>query len=80
MNNIDPSKRSLFRRESKLIINNLMPWVEDAAQLINNCIQCESCITSCPEDIIVKGDGGFPVVDFSLGECTFCGQCAESCE
>jgi len=80
MNNIDASKRSLFRRESKLVINNLMPWVEDAEQLVNNCTQCQSCITSCPEDIIVKGDGGFPVVDFSLGECTFCGQCAESCQ
>lgn len=26
------------------------------------------------------GDGGFPVVDFQRGECTFCGDCAEACE
>lgn len=26
------------------------------------------------------GDGGFPKVDFTLGECTFCGECTSQCE
>jgi ferredoxin-type protein NapF len=34
----------------------------------------------CPEDIIQAGDGGFPRLDFSRGECTFCGECTLDCE
>lgn len=30
-------------------------------------------------NIIVNGDGGFPSVDFTRDECTFCYQCAEVC-
>jgi ferredoxin-type protein NapF len=77
---VDIQKRNLFRRKSDLIINNLMPWIDDQQQFFDSCTQCESCVTSCPENIILKGDGGFPVIDFSLGECTFCGKCAESCQ
>tara|TARA_R110001583_G_scaffold8007_7_gene39170 strand:+ start:306 stop:788 length:483 start_codon:yes stop_codon:yes gene_type:complete len=80
MSVIDIQKRNLFRRQSELVFNNLMPWVEDSQKFVNNCTQCKSCVTSCPEKIIVQGDGGFPVIDFSLGECTFCGQCANSCQ
>jgi ferredoxin-type protein NapF len=34
----------------------------------------------CPEGILVAGDGGFPSVDFTRGECTFCGDCTRLCE
>jgi Fe-S-cluster-containing hydrogenase component 2 len=34
----------------------------------------------CPEGIILKGDGGFPEVNFLQGECTFCQKCVESCD
>jgi ferredoxin-type protein NapF len=27
----------------------------------------------------VRGDGGYPEVDFRHGECTFCGNCATTC-
>lgn len=80
MSSIDHEKRNLFRRKSELVINNLMPWIDDSHQFTENCTQCSECVTQCPENIIVQGDGGFPVIDFSLGECTFCGKCAESCE
>jgi len=77
---IDIQKRHLFRRQSELVFNNLMPWIDDNQKFVNNCTQCKNCLTNCPEKIIVQGDGGFPVIDFSLGECTFCGECANSCE
>lgn len=80
MSSIDHKKRNLFRRKSELVINNLMPWIDDSQQFTENCTQCNQCVSQCPENIIVQGDGGFPVIDFSLGECTFCGKCAESCE
>lgn len=60
-------------------MNHLMPWIEDGDKFTENCTQCKSCLLSCPENILIQGDGGFPVIDFSLGECTFCGKCAESC-
>jgi len=80
MAEFDIQKRALFRAKSSLIINNLLPWITDQEKFVNNCTQCQACLTSCHEKIIVSGDAGFPVVDFSLGECTFCGQCADSCE
>lgn len=27
-----------------------------------------------------RGAGGFPKVDFTLGECTFCGECTSECD
>ncbi|TEW56075.1 ferredoxin-type protein NapF [Psychromonas sp. RZ22] len=77
---IDTQKRNLFRRKSELVINNLMPWIVDATKFTENCTQCQNCLNSCPENIIVQGDGGFPVIDFSAGECTFCTKCAVSCQ
>jgi len=56
-----------------------MPWLIDADQFSERCSQCEKCIASCEENIIVKGDGGFPEINFALGECTFCGACASVC-
>jgi len=56
-----------------------LPWLTDADQFSDGCTQCEKCITSCKENIIVKGDGGFPEINFTLGECTFCGACSNVC-
>jgi ferredoxin-type protein NapF len=28
---------------------------------------------------LVRGDGGFPEIDFSRGECSFCGECERVC-
>jgi ferredoxin-type protein NapF len=43
------------------------------------CSRCGACVERCPEHIIVRGDGGFPEIDFGRGECTFCGACADAC-
>jgi ferredoxin-type protein NapF len=36
-------------------------------------------VAACPERILIAAHDGTPVVDFSLGACTFCGACADSC-
>jgi ferredoxin-type protein NapF len=56
------------------------PWSLAEADFLERCTRCEACITACPTHIIVKGDGGFPTIDFSHGECTFCHACANACE
>ena len=57
----------------------VLPWLIDAESLTDKCTQCAKCLDACPEDIIVKGSGGFPTVDFKQGECTFCAKCADVC-
>lgn len=76
----DIKKRSLFRPSQKVTFENLLPWVSDAQAFVEECTQCGDCLTICPEKIIVKGDGGFPQIDFKEGECDFCGKCAEICK
>lgn len=53
------------------------PWT--TAQFTDDCQRCHACIQHCPEQILKKGRGSFPEVDFSKGECTFCKRCAEVC-
>ncbi|MBM7457252.1 ferredoxin-type protein NapF [Oceanisphaera litoralis] len=74
---INLSRRQLFTRQSLTDAPSL-PWVKEA-QFTDLCTQCGECIKQCPIHIIRPSDGGFPRVDFELGECTFCYLCAEAC-
>jgi ferredoxin-type protein NapF len=56
------------------------PWSLPIEIFIEQCERCDACRQACPENIIIKGDAGYPEVDFSKGECTFCGNCVESCQ
>lgn len=47
---------------------------------LETCTRCDSCISACPEGIIVRGSGGFPEIDFGRGACTFCDSCTEACD
>lgn len=42
------------------------------------CSDCTTCIDHCPTDVVVRRDG-WPALDFSRGDCTFCGECATVC-
>ncbi len=55
------------------------PWALGETAFIDTCNRCEACTDSCPEGIIGSGSGGFPVVDFGDGECTFCAACVTAC-
>lgn len=56
-----------------------LPWLKSAASFYNDCTRCGECQRACPERIIVRGDGGFPEIDFENGECTFCARCTQAC-
>lgn len=78
---VDLARRNFFRGKIKSTPAAIrLPWVINETHFIDGCTQCGDCITSCEENIIVKGDGGFPEIDFSKGECTFCQKCIEVCE
>ncbi|USD68272.1 ferredoxin-type protein NapF [Vibrio sp. SCSIO 43136] len=78
---VDISRRRLFRNASiaKAPSVQRMPWLREDVIFTDVCSRCGKCQEACETKIIVKGDGGFPEVDFSKDECTFCGQCANVC-
>lgn len=56
------------------------PWALAEAAFLDRCTRCKACIEGCPTRILVSAEGGYPAVDFSAGECTFCGDCVTRCE
>ncbi|MCU7812586.1 MAG: ferredoxin-type protein NapF [Candidatus Thiodiazotropha sp. (ex Notomyrtea botanica)] len=56
------------------------PWAKFEADFTDNCERCDACIEVCPTQILSRGSGGFPIVDFSHGACTFCGKCVDACK
>lgn len=76
---VDSSKRRFFKRQSLDAESVRLPWVSNHKEFTQDCTRCGKCIEQCETNIIVKGDGGFPTVDFSIDECTFCYQCASVC-
>lgn len=74
----DRSRRNLLIRRRSPAVQRL-PWVVDEDTFTDGCTRCNKCLNACEAQIIVKGDGGFPTVDFNQGECTFCYRCAEAC-
>jgi ferredoxin-type protein NapF len=53
------------------------PW--SIVAFDQSCDSCGACLPACPEGILVADRAGRPVVDFSRGGCTFCGDCATAC-
>lgn len=56
------------------------PWSVENTLFIQSCTRCDACIQVCETHILIKGDGGFPEIQFSRGECTFCQKCVEVCQ
>lgn len=81
---VDLSKRKLFTRrasKSQLVYETgqRLPWAKTDSVFVDGCTQCGKCIDACETNIIIKGSGGFPTVDFEKGECTFCEGCVTHC-
>lgn len=76
---IDFKRRRLFSRTQTDDKSPRLPWLKQPEQFTDQCTRCGKCIAYCDTQIIVKSDGGFPRIDFSIDECSFCYQCAEVC-
>ena len=62
----------------------LPPGAVKDEDIINRCFNCNLCVANCPNKIITKADGDFPVVhiDYDKGEgyCkSDCSKCGEVC-
>jgi ferredoxin-type protein NapF len=55
------------------------PWSGDEPHFLIECVRCDACLPVCETRVLKRGRGGYPEVDFSKGECTFCYSCADAC-
>lgn len=69
--------RGNFHHGSKIV---RPPWSIPENQFIDLCSRCDHCISACPAKILERGRGGFPQINFSKGECEFCGDCVSACK
>jgi len=56
------------------------PWALPEHDFIGVCDRCGHCMDVCPTGILKQARGGYPVVDFSAGECLFCSDCVRACK
>jgi len=85
-NQFQATRRSLFKglikKDSGESVNFRRlrpPGAVHEQEFIELCNRCDDCVKACPETIIVKGDGGFPELDFTSNGCTGCGDCISAC-
>ncbi len=55
------------------------PWAIELASFFKACTGCNECMEVCPTTIINKDRFGYPLLDFSKGECLFCQKCVTAC-
>ena len=55
------------------------PWAVEESRFIDLCERCDACIKICHVNIIRRGAGGYPEVDFSHSGCDFCRACTQAC-
>ncbi len=79
------SRRQLFRSFASSANSGaiqpiaLRPPGAVTADFVERCTQCGECLRACPEQIIIKGAGGFPELSFSESGCIGCSDCIEVC-
>ncbi|MEW6992166.1 ferredoxin-type protein NapF [Colwelliaceae bacterium 6441] len=77
----NPSRRRLFRgRLAQQPPSLRLPWIKSESIFVEHCSQCNDCVSTCESKIIKSDDLGFPTIDFSKDECTFCGKCQDVCQ
>lgn len=76
---VDQFRRRFFSRKQEAETHPRLPWLSGANEFTDQCTRCNKCVNECETQIIKHGSGGFPTIDFDLGECTFCYQCADVC-
>ncbi len=80
MGNDSISRRDLFSGLRGQAAPLRPPFALPEAVFIDKCTGCGDCVGSCPKNILVRGRGGCPQVDFAKGGCDFCGRCADICK
>lgn len=56
------------------------PWVAAPEAFEARCERCGECAKACPTRIVTIGSGGFPRLDFAVGQCLLCAECVTACK
>lgn len=71
-----------FQTEGEIVQKNAVirpPWAINEQDFTQACTRCNACIEACETKVLVRGSGGYPEIDFSQNECTFCAHCVTHC-
>lgn len=69
---VDLSRRSMLTGSWRNASNGILPpWARETTYFLAHCLRCDACIQACEADILQRGAGGYPSVDFKRGECSF---------
>ncbi|MFN3987403.1 MAG: ferredoxin-type protein NapF [Rhodocyclaceae bacterium] len=74
------SRRGFLRGHFRSEGNTMRPPWAVTPDFESLCTRCGDCLAACPTRVIQTGGGGFPVIDFEHGECTFCHACVAACK
>lgn len=74
---VSQNRRSFLRGGRPSASEWRPPWT--TASITDVCTRCERCVEACPENVLFRGDGGFPQIRFTGEGCTLCGECAGAC-
>lgn len=76
-----PSRRALLRgRPAPALPIPRPPGALDEGDFLAACTRCDACVDACPDQLLRRGDGGFPEFDVRRGECSFCADCVHACD
>lgn len=73
------SRRALLLGRAHAVQARRPPWALTEAVFLDACTACNACIEACPQAVLARGGGGYPVFEPRRGECTFCGDCVAAC-
>lgn len=77
---IDASRRGILTGRWRKASNGIRPpWSGDESHFLTHCTRCDACINACENNILQRGAGGYPSVNFKNNECCFCYACAQAC-
>ncbi|STP18901.1 ferredoxin-type protein [Escherichia coli] len=70
---IDASRRGILTGRWRKASNGIRPpWSGDESHFLTHCTRCDACINACENNILQRGAGGYPSVNFKNNECSFC--------
>ena len=76
---VDTRRRFFLRAQPAPPAQPRPPGALAEGAFLDACTRCGDCATTCPTQVIQRGDGGYPVLDFSRNGCELCGDCQRAC-
>lgn len=62
---IDASRRGILTGRWRKASNGIRPpWSGDESHFLTHCTRCDACINACENNILQRGAGGYPSVNF----------------